>query len=453
MKHTIARRTFLLKSALSFGSLPMQSLVTGLPVSFLAGTGLAGLSNRAFAADDYKYLIISHMRTGDPINANMPGTYPANNSDVLSNIDHPDAPGFKVPTDFKLGTVDVKAAAPWAKLPNDLRARMGFWNHGTYVNAHTDFQAVRRFNGAVKDEKFSLNSKEEFDGFISQETANGLGCVLKEPLSVGGNRINYDGQSVPIFEPDAIKGLFASNAGNIERMIKARDHFVDRNYRSIKNNGTPAQKKFFDRMVQSRQTAATVSEELSSRVSGINGDDPTNQAKMIVALIQVNVAPVYTFGIPFGGDNHQDNDLSDEVQETTKAMEYIETLWKELKSAGKQNDVVVTSLNPFGRTLLRNSRGGRDHNGLHHGMFVFGQDIKPGIVGGLEPVRTGGKVTEFKASAIQSNTGKARANGDIPFEETLVSVGKTLAKAVGISDARIEKRLDGGKIIKGALNS
>jgi hypothetical protein len=164
MKQTIARRTFLLKSALSFGSLSMQSLVTGLPVSFLAGTGLASMSNRAFAADDYKYLIVSHMRTGDPINTNMPGTYPAidgDMNDVLSQIDHPTvadagarAAGFEVPVEFKLGNVNVKAAEPWSTLPQDLRAKMGFWHHGTYVNAHTDFQAVRRFNGAVKDEKF-----------------------------------------------------------------------------------------------------------------------------------------------------------------------------------------------------------------------------------------------------------------------------------------------------------
>ena len=80
----ITRRQLLISGALSFGSLSLRSLVTGLPVSFLMN-----LTNPAMAATsistDYKYLILSHQQRGDPLNANAPGTYADDPNDANDN--------------------------------------------------------------------------------------------------------------------------------------------------------------------------------------------------------------------------------------------------------------------------------------------------------------------------------------------------------------------------------
>lgn len=171
---------------------------------------------------------------------------------------------------------------------------------------------------------------------------------------------------------------------------------------------------------------------------------------MAVALIQTGIAPVITLGMIFGGDNHGDDTLAGEVENTTAAMPALTTLWEKLKAANIEDKVVFSSLNVFGRTFLRNSNNGRNHNGRHHCMFTFGSTVKPGVVGGIEPVSKDGSIIGFSATGINAANGKTR-NADIPYDQTLVSVGKTLARSVGISEERINVRFSGGKIITGAL--
>lgn len=430
----LSRREALIAGAMGMGSLPLRSLVTGLPVPFLLG-----LNNPALAqSTDMKYLVISQQDAGDPVNANSPGTY------EFGAIDHPDADGFRTPTTFNLGSQSVRAAQPWADLPAGLRSRMAFWNHSTFANAHPDFPGVRRFNGAMKG--VDGEGTDEMSSMIAQETQASLGTTLTESVTVGGDSVFFGGRGLPKFKPNEIKGLFSSNINNLDRMIQMRDNTIDDTYRQIKNNGTPAQKRFLDAYAKGRQEAITLGDSLGALISGIQGNDEVAQAQMAVALIQLNVTPVVTMGLNFGRDNHGDNDLADEVDQTTSAMTAIRAFWNGINAAGLDDRVIFASLNTFGRTLKRNGAGGRDHNGNHHHMFVFGQGIKGGIVGGMEA-----KAGDFSATGINASTGKSN-NADIPFEETLPAVGKTLAKAVGIPNGRINTRINGGKIITGALS-
>jgi hypothetical protein len=193
--------------------------------------------------------------------------------------------------------------------------------------------------------------------------------------------------------------------------------------------------------------------QLGALLSDVTSNNPVDQIRVAVAMIQLKIAPVITLGLPFGGDNHSDTDLSDEVGETTSSVALINTLWSSLKSANLQNQVTFATLNTFGRSLRRTSEGGRSHNSEHHAMCVFGPNIKAGVVGGCAPTNTSGAVSDMRAAAINSSTGGISGATDIPFEQTLASVGKTLIKAVGISDARLEVRTDKaiGKVITGAL--
>jgi hypothetical protein len=454
---SINRRKLLIASALSVGSLSLRSVITGLPLPFLAGLtqGVSAASTPA------KFLILSHMQNGDPLNANAPGTYvndPAQTSDPLAFVQHAKvselgtmATGFETPSNFMLGNVSVKAAAPWASLPVDMREHMAFWHHGTYVNAHPEFATVRRLNGAVKGADGSGTT--EFGSFIAEELSAELGTVSKEIIAVGGSRVQSNGRELSILSPANLKSIFVSSEANIDKMIALRSRFLDKTYQEIKTNGTPAQKKFLDNYALSRQEAAQVGGELGALLADVDGDDPLNQVRAAVALIQLNIAPVVTLGLPFGGDNHQDTDLDDEVTETTASIATLAFLWDRLKAAGLQDKVTFATLNTFGRSLVRSTSGGRNHNGLHHTMCVFGSSIKPGVVGGIAPTTSTGSIQEFRAASINSVTGGTSGATDVPYEQSLAAVGKTLAKAVGVSDAKIELRISTGKIISGALVS
>ncbi len=455
MKKTfnLSRRQALVKSALGFGSLHMQSLVTGLPIAFLAGSPQHAWAN----TNEMKYTILSHLHDGDPNNVNVPGTYADNSSDPRSQIERAKvsefsakAEGFEVPETFNLGNQTVKGAAPWASLPDDLRSNLAFWHHSTRTNAHADHQNVLRFHGSIKDPMG--NGSAQLAEAIAQETSTALGTALKEPLSVGGTPISFKGRPIPVLNPMDIKELFSASIAGIEQMASLRDKFIDRSYKSLKNEGTPAQKAFLERYAISRQEAQVIAGNLGELIEDIDGNSPLNQAKMAVALIQTGIAPVVTLGMTFGGDNHGDSVLKNEVEETTEVMAALATLWSKLKAANIQDKVVFSSLNVFGRTFLRNSNDGRNHNGDHHCMFTFGSSIKPGVVGGIEPVYKSGSLVDFSATGINAANGKTD-NADIPYEQTLVSVGKTLARSVGISEERINVRFNGGKIINGALIS
>lgn len=453
---TLSRRELAVKSALGFASLPLRSLITGLPASFLLG--LSSPSSAATVSDK-KFLIISHWGGADPVGENAPGSYPLDPddlSDPLHSIEHPSvaeagdvALGYENPVMFKLGEQKVRAAQIWADLDEDLRSNMGFWHHSTLTTSHPDFANVRRFHGAIKNADGRGSS--ELDELIAQETAQSLGTLVKEPISLGGSRIVYEGCSQPILAPTSIKNLFASSEVNLDKMVKLRDGFIDEVYKKVKKSGTPAQKSFLDNYARSQSEASNMGDGLGALLTGVSDDSGIGQAKVAAALVQLNICPVVTVGFRFGGDNHGDSQLTDEAEASIAGAQSINTLWGELKAANLQDRVIVSSLNTFGRTKLRNTEGGRDHNGDHHTMFTVGTNIKGGMIGGMEPIYQKGKIKDFKASAINSVTGKSK-NSDIEFDETLVSMGKTLAKAVGIDDSVIDKRFDGGKVITAAFS-
>ena len=118
-----------------------------------------------------------------------------------------------------------------------------------------------------------------------------------------------------------------------------------------------------------------------------------------------------------------------------------------MRSAGQLNhDVLVGSLNVFGRTLKKKGMGGRDHNSGHHCMVLIGNGLSGGVVGGVKKNNSG---KEYVAQAIDSATGGV--DGDIPYEETLGAMGKTVAAAVGIERDRIDEMIEGGKVVESAL--
>jgi uncharacterized protein (DUF1501 family) len=224
---------------------------------------------------------------------------------------------------------------------------------------------------------------------------------------------------------------------------------VDEMYRELKSNGTPAQKRFFDSYVKSRSESRVVGDNLGTLLSDVSGDSLNDIIISVVAVVASQTSPVSVFGIPFGGDNHGDSNLDQEVAQTTSGVAAIGQLWDRLTSLGMQDRVTFAQLNVFGRTLRRNRGGGRDHNRNHSVLVTFGPNVMPGVSGGIKTTTNsfGGE-----ALGINSRDGSV-TNPDITANDTLAAVGRTVMALCGVDEPRISARIPAGKVIRSVVKS
>lgn len=124
------RRDFM-KSA--FGSLALRSLATGIPASVLLNPRVGRASPDALANGPGMMLILATSSRGDPLNANVPGTYGPGAAEVA----HPADP-LMAPTQLTLSGQSYTAAKPWADLPQSTLDRTVFFHHATYTPVHQD---------------------------------------------------------------------------------------------------------------------------------------------------------------------------------------------------------------------------------------------------------------------------------------------------------------------------
>jgi hypothetical protein len=162
----------------------------------------------------------------------------------------------------------------------------------------------------------------------------------------------------------------------------------------------------------------------------------------------MNVSPVVSIHIPFGGDNHTDTALAKESSDTIAGVATIGKLWTQLNAVGLQDRVTFATLNVFGRTLSAKNGNGRDHHGDHHVAVLIGKPFKGGVVGGVEP-----NDGDYSATSIDATTGNAVPGdgGNIPFSETLSAMGKTLGVGCGVDGVFLDQSIRGGKVVAGAL--
>ncbi len=181
-------------------------------------------------------------------------------------------------------------------------------------------------------------------------------------------------------------------------------------------------------------------------LSSINSDGPDGQVLAAVALIKMNVTPVVSLHIPFGGDNHTDLGLRTEAAQTVTGVATIASLLQQLQTYGLQDRVTFVAMNVFGRTLTGKGGQGRDHYASHHVSVIIGKGVRGGVIGGLVP-----KGGDYVARAIDSSTGLGSDSGDISFEDTLGAMGKTLGAAAGVDPAVLDDQITSGKIVRTAL--
>src|SRR5204863_2468368 len=136
------------------------------------------------------------------------------------------------------------------------------------------------------------------------------------------------------------------------RLQAVRDSALDEIHALVKERGTKAQKLYLDSLAASRRQARALGSDLVDMLAAIKSDGPDGQVTAAVALIKMNVTPVVTIHLPFGGDNHTDPDLAkSEAPQQEQGIQAIAQLWAALQAAGLEDRVTFAAYNVFGRTL------------------------------------------------------------------------------------------------------
>src|SRR5215471_20105913 len=136
----ISRRHALMSTLFGAGYVGLRALATGLPAAFLLDPRKALADNPAPVCADKsraQFIIMNTSGSGDPINANVPGTYED------SKIAHPPAGIGMDPTTLTIAGQQYQAAAPWAQLQPYLD-RTVFWHMMTNTPVHPKEPEVLR---------------------------------------------------------------------------------------------------------------------------------------------------------------------------------------------------------------------------------------------------------------------------------------------------------------------
>jgi len=435
-KAILERREFILKTVASCGAIGLKSLFLGLPPSFLSNGLMANVNTGE------KYLILSTDFSGPPVNCNTPGTY-------HSNLVHPGASGYSFDTapTLQLGQTGYKAASCWSDLSSELKSRFHFFHYKSLSSGHNEAPSVMKAHGAIRESGGGA-ALEMLPSAIAQHTAGALGTTQQKPIDLSGSvSLSYKGNFLGPQSPANLKQILSSDSG--KAFADFRDSQLDILYGDLKQNGTKAQRDYLDQHVNSRDQARLAAEKFTTLLDGISGSTTHDQIIAASAFVAAKMTPVIVIKIPFGGDNHTDVNLAQEVSEHNAGVASINFLWQKLSELGVQDQAIFAMHNVFGRGFSINSSGGRDHNGHHSTMLMFGKDVKPGVSGGVEVISTrerGG------AMGINSENGSTN-QPDIASHETLGSSVKTLMKACGMSDSDINQRVVSGKIVKSAIDS
>ena len=414
----ISRRDALLSTLFGAGHVGLRALATGLPVSLLLRprTALADPTAMCAAPDKAQYIIFNTSGSGDPMNANVPGTYED------TNIAHSADPAM-APTPLTIRGKTLTAAAPWATLPQNVLDRTVFWHMMTNTPVHPKERDVLELMGATM-------AGEMLPSLLAKQLAPCLGTIQPQPISVGAltpsEALTYGGAALPVVPALALKATLTNPAGPLTALQPLRDKTLNQIYDVYKTSASPAQRQYIDSVVTSQDQVRNIGQNLLSALSSIKDNSATSQVLAAITLIQMNVAPVIAIHIPFGGDNHRDIALATETAQTVSGVAIIASLMQQLATAGLADKVTLMSLSVFGRTLGPTNTDGRQHNGNHQVSITIGKPFVGGVVGAVGPVDK-----DYGALPVDSKTGAGSSSGDIKAVDTLAAFGQTMLAAIG----------------------
>jgi hypothetical protein len=434
----ISRRKALMSALFGTGYVGLRALATGIPAGVLLKGRRAFAQGAPTCVDRAKaqFVILNTSAAGDPINANVPGMY----DDPM--IYHSPDPAM-APTVLRLGGVSATAALPWSTLPQTVLDRTTFWHIKTHTPVHPEEPNVLKLMGQTF-------ADEMLPSLLAKQLAPCLGTVQTQPITVGASSpsegLSYAGQALPIIPPLALRATLTSPTGPLANLQTLRDQTLTQLDELYRGSGNSGQKAYLDALVHSQSELRNINQNLLSSLAAIRDNGITSQITAAIALVQMNVTPVVAIHIPFGGDNHNDAGLENEVRQTISGVAAIGSLMSQLQSAGLADQVTFMSLNVFGRTLGPDSVNGRQHNENHQVSITIGKPFKAGVIGAVGPV-----ARDYGALAFDSQTGLGGASGDVSSAASLASFGKTALAAVGVSNETINDVITTGKVVPAAL--
>ena len=473
MTMRISRRQGLL--GLFGGSLGLKAFVTGLPAWYLLNPRRAtaqDLQCAITARENLQYLILSVSSNGDPLNCNVPGTYEA------TSIIHPTQTEVEA-VPVTLGDKTYGAALPWAdpsvmsptdmamgvatpatgQLTSAVLARTAFFHHRTGTTVHGDQPKVMKLLGDMSGGEMVVSA-------YAKHLSTCFGTVQAAPIAIGarGNSselVSFAGRTLPSISPTQLKQLLTGSKN--DPLVKARvlrDQALNQLNQLAKDDGSPVQKQFLDKLATSQTQVRALADQLATTLSAITADDVNGQALAAAALISANVTPVVTIHLSFGGDNHTDANLQAEADQHVSGIRGIQTVMNALgtltDSAGVSltERVTFATLNVFGRNLNGiqkvTDRTGRDHYGNHSVMVMIGKNVKPGVIGGVVAASNG----TYSAGDIDSASGAQVTGGDVSATKSQAAAVRTLGAALGIPDSVAAGDYTagaGGKVVTAAL--
>ena len=436
----MTRRQGILTTLFGGGLIGLRALATGLPGAFLANPrrALAAGAAPACGAGRAQFVIFNTSGAGDPINANVPGTYED------PSISHSADPAM-APTALSIGGKSRTAAAPWATLPQAVLDRTCFWHLMTDTPVHPKEPDVLKLMGTT-------SAGEMLPSLLAKQLAPCLGTIQAQPISLGATSpaegLSYGGAPLPIIPALALKATLTNAPGPLTDLQALRDQTLASLADLFKSTATPAQRAYLDSLVTSQQQVRGINQALLDALSSIKDNGATSQMLAAITLIQMNVTPVVAVHIPFGGDNHRDVGLATETAQTVSGVATIASLMQQLAAAGLADKVSFVSLNVFGRTLGPGNTDGRQHNENHQVSLTIGKPFRGAVIGGVGPV---GK--DYGAVAFDSATGAAASGGDVAPGQSLACFGRTVLSAAGVDPSVIATNVTSGKIIPAALAS
>ena len=418
---------------LGLSGVGLASIATGLPISFLRNPRAhAAEPEMCPAADRQQYLIFSGRDSGDPFNANVPGTY--DDPDIV----HPAGAAF-AGTTFNLGGVQTKAAQLWSTLPQWALDRSAFVHHATKTQVHGELVKVLQLLG-------DAYKAETIPSIFAKRLGPCLGSVAIQPVPVGDVTMSFEGRTLPRLKPTTLRELLVADDSPLLQLQSLRDQSMDKIRLTMRDELSTAQRAFVGNLAKAREDVRGMADGAMDLLADVTNDNPSSQIKAAVALIKLNLTPCVAISLPFGSDNHNDNGLQKEIDEHTTGIGYITELMNLLEANGLQDRVTFASINVFGRTLMRDGTSGRSHWSSHHVTMMTGKYVNPGVMGGVE--REG---ADYSALPIDSNTGAGTPDGDISYEDGLPSMAKTLGAVLGLDDAVLDEEVLKGKVIRAAV--
>jgi len=328
------------------------------------------------------------------------------------------------------------AAKPWSTMPQSILDRTVFFHHLTGTANHGELGRVLELFGALRRGQW-------LPSYFAKNLQSCFNTVQVQPVTIGGEQLSFEGQYLPKLTPTGLKAVLSAPKDLAATLQSLRDDTLNKLNATLKQNRaqTTVERAFLDNMALSQTDLRTMIEQVATDLSTINGDDASNQVTAAALLIKMNVTPVVTIHLPFSGDNHSDNNFTNEGTQTVASVNNIKNLINKLTTYGLQDKVTFATLNVFGRTF--DTLNGRGHNASHAVSLMIGKGFKGSVVGGIVP---GGH-----AADIDSSTGLASESGDLAATDTLASVAKTLGLGIGLTDAQLNDQITSGVAIHSVI--